>query len=100
VLALVGGFRDSDWEEEGLFKAKAMNGVDAGCDRATPAWVRHDDDEPLTPISPGGVRWPRWSHVPAHSYLLGPAHNYNCLADKRFWLSNGFERLSECRGRP
>jgi hypothetical protein len=28
-----------------------MNEVDAGRDRATPASVRHDDDEPLTPIS-------------------------------------------------
>jgi hypothetical protein len=28
-----------------------MNEVDARRDRATPASVRHDDDEPLTPIS-------------------------------------------------
>jgi hypothetical protein len=32
-------------------KSKAMNVV-AGRDRATPAWVRHDADEPLAPISP------------------------------------------------
>ena len=31
--------------------AKAMN-VDALRDRATPASVRHSDDEPLTPMSP------------------------------------------------
>ena len=31
-------------EEEGVFKAKAMNEVDAGRDRATPASVRHDED--------------------------------------------------------
>ena len=37
---------------KGLFKTKASNEVDAGRDRATPASVRHDDDEPLTPISP------------------------------------------------
>ena len=35
-------------EEECSFKAKA-NEVDAGRDLATPASVRHDDDEPLTP---------------------------------------------------
>jgi len=29
-----------------------MNEVDTGRDRASPASVRHDDDEPLTPISP------------------------------------------------
>jgi hypothetical protein len=29
----------------GYSKQKAMNEVDAGCDRATPASVRHDDDE-------------------------------------------------------
>jgi hypothetical protein len=29
-----------------------MNEVDAGRGRATPASVRHDDDEPLTRISP------------------------------------------------
>ena len=28
----------------GLFKAKSMNEVDAGRDRAMPASVRHDDD--------------------------------------------------------
>ena len=33
----------------GLFKAKAMNGVDAGRDRATLTSVRHDDDNPLAP---------------------------------------------------
>ena len=32
----------------GLSKAKAMNEVDAGRDRATPASVRHDDDRPVT----------------------------------------------------
>ncbi len=34
-----------------------MNEVDAGRDRAMPASFRHDDDEPLTPISSpaGGV---------------------------------------------
>ena len=30
-------------EEEGLFKAKAMNEVDAGRDRATPAYVENED---------------------------------------------------------
>jgi hypothetical protein len=35
-----------------------MNKVDAGRDRATQAPVRHNDDEPLTPISPCyGRRW-------------------------------------------
>ena len=29
-----------------------MNEVDAGRDRAMSASFRHDDDEPLTPISP------------------------------------------------
>jgi len=45
-------------EEEGgggeggrCIKAKAMNEVDAELDRATPASVRNDADEPLTPIS-------------------------------------------------
>ncbi len=38
--------------EEVYAKQKAMNEVDAGRHRATPASVRHDDDEPLTPISP------------------------------------------------
>jgi hypothetical protein len=36
-------------------KQKAMNDVDAAFDRSTPVTstsVRHDDDEPLTPISP------------------------------------------------
>ena len=32
-----------------LNRIKAMNEVDAGRDRATPASVRHDDDEPLAP---------------------------------------------------
>jgi hypothetical protein len=32
-------------EEEEDYKAKAMNEVDAGRDRATPASLRHDDDE-------------------------------------------------------
>jgi hypothetical protein len=36
---------------KGLFEAKASNEADAGRDRATPASVRHDDDQPLTPIS-------------------------------------------------
>jgi hypothetical protein len=43
-------------EEEGgggeggrCIKAKAMNEVDAELDRATPASVRNDADEPLTP---------------------------------------------------
>ena len=35
--------------EEGFIQSKAINEVDAGRDRATPASVRHDDDEPLTP---------------------------------------------------
>ena len=35
-----------------LFKAKAINEVDTGHHRATPASVRHDDDEPPTPVSP------------------------------------------------
>ena len=39
-------------EAEGLFKKKAMKEVDAGRDHATLASVRHDDDDPLTPISP------------------------------------------------
>jgi hypothetical protein len=39
-------------EEEGFFRAKSMNQVDAGRDRANAASVRHNDDEPLTPISP------------------------------------------------
>ena len=38
--------------EEGFIQKKAMNEVDGGRDRATPASVKHDDDEPLTPISP------------------------------------------------
>ena len=38
------------------FQSKAMYEVDAGRDHATPAWVRHDADQPLTPISPGGGR--------------------------------------------
>jgi len=42
----------SEEDEGGLFKAKAMNEVDAGRDRATPASVGHDADEPLTTISP------------------------------------------------
>ena len=42
----------SNSKEEGFIQSKAMNEVDAGRDRATPAWVRHDDDEPLTRISP------------------------------------------------
>ena len=37
---------EEEEEEEGVFKANAMNEVDAGRDRATPASVRHDDDEP------------------------------------------------------
>ena len=32
-------------EEEGLLEQKAMNEVDAGRDRASPASVRHDDDD-------------------------------------------------------
>jgi hypothetical protein len=36
----------------GFVQSKAMNEVDAGRDRATPESVRHDDVEPLTPISP------------------------------------------------
>ena len=32
-------------EEEEDYKAKAMNEVDAGRDRATPASLRHDDEE-------------------------------------------------------
>ena len=46
----------------GLFKAKSMNEVDAGRDRATPAShrhddaLRHDDDEPPTPGSPNYCR--------------------------------------------
>jgi hypothetical protein len=47
-----GGDDDDDDDDDegrrgGLFKAKAMNKVDAGRDRATPVSVRHDDDEPL-----------------------------------------------------
>jgi hypothetical protein len=38
-------------EEEGSVKAKAINEVDAGRDRATPS-VRKDYDKPLTLISP------------------------------------------------
>jgi hypothetical protein len=53
-----------------------MNEVDAGRDRATPASVRHDDDEPLTPNSPcyytraggGGVK--RWK-VLLYYIILG-----------------------------
>jgi hypothetical protein len=33
-----------------------MQEVDAGRDRATPASVRHDGDEPLNPIFPGEGR--------------------------------------------
>ncbi len=36
-----------------VYSSKAMNEVDAGRDRAMPASVRHDADEPLTP---GGSR--------------------------------------------
>ncbi len=32
-----------------MIQSKAMNEVDAGRDRATPASVRPDDDEPLAP---------------------------------------------------
>jgi len=35
-----------------FIQSKAKSEVDAGCDRATLAWVRHDADEPLTSISP------------------------------------------------
>jgi hypothetical protein len=38
--------------KEGLLKAKAMNALNAGRDRASPASVRHDAEEPLIPISP------------------------------------------------
>jgi hypothetical protein len=34
------------WSRRRVYpKQKSMNEVDAGRDRATPAWVRHDDDE-------------------------------------------------------
>ena len=36
---------EEEEEEEGVFKAKAMNEMDAGRDRASPASVRHDDDD-------------------------------------------------------
>ena len=39
----------SNSKEEGFIQSKAMNEVDAGRDRATPAWVRHDDD--LSPLA-------------------------------------------------
>ena len=40
--------KEEDEEEEVCSKHRAMNEVDAGRDRATPAWVRHDADQPLT----------------------------------------------------
>jgi hypothetical protein len=40
-----GGEEEEEEEEEGFLKAKA-NEVDAGRDPATPASVRHADDEP------------------------------------------------------
>ena len=36
----------------GVYSKPAMHEVDSGRDRATPTSVRHDDDEPLTTISP------------------------------------------------
>jgi hypothetical protein len=46
-----GGWDDDD--EGGFYNAKAKNDeVDAGRDRATPASVRHDVDEPLAHFSP------------------------------------------------
>jgi hypothetical protein len=48
-----------------VFKATAMDEVDAGRDRATPASVRHDDDEALAPISPCySTRAARPAHFP------------------------------------
>jgi hypothetical protein len=44
-----------------------MNEVDAGRDRATPASVRHDDDEPLAPIS--SDVWSFFSFIP---HVPGP----------------------------
>jgi hypothetical protein len=39
-----GGGGEETGEEEGLFKSKAMNEVDAGLDRAMPASVGHEEE--------------------------------------------------------
>jgi hypothetical protein len=45
-------------DEKGVFKAKAINEVDAGRDRASPEEVRYDDDdeeeEVMTDVDNGG----------------------------------------------
>jgi hypothetical protein len=42
---------EEEKERGRVSKQLSMDEVDAGRDRATPASVRHDDDEPLIPIS-------------------------------------------------